>query len=142
MPADFSPDFLYFDLEDAFQLGLQLAVSLMEQMKKSGYVFKESHLQPFLAECLGPSNSSELEWLSDCLSKGMQHYLRVEDQQRLVRMPLILTEPTLVANLRRGPALRSLRRIYIMCRLERIVKGCLDSIIAGECHVGGGKSVP
>ena len=85
----------------------------------------------FLSECIGQHKTTEFEWLSDALRKGMQYFLRVEDHFRTVRMPLVIAEPTFVASLRRGPALRSLRRLSLIVRLERVIRGCLDSVVAG-----------
>lgn len=100
--------------------------------KKSGPDFKDENMPDFLAECLGQYKSTEFEWMSDALRKGMQYFLRVEDHLRTVRMPLVIAEPTFVASLRRGPALRSLRRLSLIVRLERVIRGCLESIVHGE----------
>jgi hypothetical protein len=122
---------LFTSTKDTFQLGLQLAVSFMEMIEGRASGFREDNMPNFLAECLGLHDSIELEWLFDCVRKGMLHYLRVEEHYRLLRMPLVIAEPTFLSNLRRGPALRSLRRISLMSRLERVIKGCLDSLVKG-----------
>mmetsp|Transcript_36172 Transcript_36172/g.86986 ORF Transcript_36172/g.86986 Transcript_36172/m.86986 type:complete len:2449 (-) Transcript_36172:61-7407(-) len=114
-----------------FQLGVQSAVSFMAIMEeKRNPVIRDENMPEFLAECIGQHKTTEFEWLSDVLRKGMQYFLRVEDHLRSVRMPLVIAEPTFVASLRRGPALRSLRRLSLIVRLERVIKGCLDSIVA------------
>lgn len=94
--------------------------------------FSDERLKPFLLECLGPSSSAELLWLSDCLSRGIQCYLDVDSQRRHLRLPMVLSEAAYVADLRRGPALRSLRRIYLLCRVGRIVEDCLDDVVDGK----------
>ena len=62
----------------------------------------------------------------------MQYYLEVENQRRFLRLPFILAEQNYVTDLRRGAALRSLRRIYMACRVERVIGDCVDGIIAGK----------
>ena len=95
-------------------------------------VFSEANLKSFLRECLGPESSKEVDWLSNCFSKGMQYYLEIESQRRSLRLPFILAEPSFVLELRRGSALRSLRRMFLLCRVQRIVEDSLDAIIAGK----------
>lgn len=117
---------------DFYQQTLQLAVFFLQKLQEGQEAFCDEKLSPFLLECLGFSSSAELEWLSDCLSKGIQYYLDVEGQSRYLRLPLVLAEPSYLADLRRGPALRSLRRIYLLCRIGRIVEDCLDDAVAGK----------
>jgi hypothetical protein len=93
---------------------------------------RDDNLRANLEEYLGPSSSKEVEWLGDCIVQGMKHYLEVEHHRRVLRLPLILAEENYVVELRRGAALRSLRRIYMTCRVERIMRDCVNGIIAGE----------
>ena len=62
----------------------------------------------------------------------MKYYLDVESHRRPLRLPLVLAEPDFVSELRRGPALRSLRRMFILCRVQRIVEDRLDEILTGK----------
>lgn len=115
-----------------YQQSLQLAVSFMQVLHEDPDGLLDDNLRTNLKEFLGPSSSKELEWLGDCIVKGMQHYLEVENHRKFLRLPLILAEQNYVEDLRRGAALRSLRRIYMACRVERIVRDCVNAIIAGE----------
>jgi hypothetical protein len=92
----------------------------------------EGNVRSYLMECLGPFSSKELDWLSDCLSRGMRDYLEVEDRRKFLRLPLALADPNYVSELRRGAALRALRRLFVLCRVETIIEDCLDDTIAGK----------
>ena len=63
----------------------------------------------------------------------MRYYQEVEAQRVDLRMPVTLAEATFMDDLRKGKALRALRRIFIMCRIQRIVEDCLDEILSGKC---------
>ncbi|MGK3738881.1 MAG: hypothetical protein ACI90V_005728 [Bacillariaceae sp.] len=121
----------FFVLVVVYQQSLQLAVIFLEKLRDENGLI-DNDLQTYLLECLGPSSSNELEWLSDCIAEGMQYYLEVENQRRFLRLPLILAESSYVAGLRRGAALRSLRRIYMSSRVERVIRDCVDGTIAGK----------
>lgn len=123
-------DFEVFFRSYFFQLSLQVAVSFMRKLKDEGSFFTAANIKEFLRECLGMSNSKEVDWLSDCLSNGMRCYLEVESQRRFLRLPRALAEASFVDDLRRGPALRSLRRMFLLGRVQRIVEDCLDEIVA------------
>ncbi len=117
---------------DFYQQSLQLAVFFLQKLRDGREAFCDENLVPFLLECLGSSSFGELDWLSDCLSKGIQYYLDVEGHSRSLRLPMVLAESSYVTDIRRGPALRSLRRILLLCRVGRIVEDCLDDAIAGK----------
>ncbi len=104
----------------------------MAKLDDDGNSLSEDNIRSFLRECLGPSSSQELAFLSDCLREGIQCYIQVHNQRRFLRMPLIFTEPSYMEDLRKGQALRSLRRIYWLCRLERLISECLQEVISGE----------
>ena len=93
----------------------------------------DKNLKTNLQEFLGQSTSEEIEWISDCIVKGMQHYLDIENNSKSLRLPSILAEGSYLSALRRGAALRSLRRIYMACRVQKIVHDCVDGIVEGEC---------
>lgn len=130
---------------DFFQLSLQVIVAFLQKMKDQGNVFSDDKLKPYLRECLGQGCTRELEWLSDCLSTGMHYYLEVESHRRFLRLPMTLADSGFVTELRRGAALRSLRRIFTLCRLERFVQDCSDDILTGKktypCFIYHGMSV-
>jgi hypothetical protein len=107
-------------------------VTFLRKLRDENKVFTDANIRSFLFECLGPASSKELDWLCNCFSTGMEYYLEVESQRRYLRLPFILAEPGFVSELRRGPALRSLRRIFLLCRVQRIVEDCLDEILTGK----------
>jgi hypothetical protein len=45
-------------------------------------------------------------------------------------MPQIFAEATYMADLRKGHALRALRRIHLLCRLERVISDCVEDTVA------------
>ena len=118
-----------------YQQSLQLAVIFMQIMHKDTNGLLDDNLRTNLQEFLGLSSSEEVAWFSDCIVKGMQHYLEIDNNRKVLRLPFILAEESYISDLRRGAALRSLRRIHMACRVERIIRDCVDAIIAGKCHV-------
>jgi hypothetical protein len=119
-------DFEVFFRSYIYQLSLQVAVTFLRRLKEESWTFTELNLKIFLYECLGITSTKEVEWLSDCLSSGMRYYLQVESESRFLRLPRALAEPTFIGELRRGPALRSLRRVFLLSRIQRVVEYCLD----------------
>ena len=92
----------------------------------------DSSIKNLLTESLGPTCRKEVDWLCDCFSSGMRYYREVEAQKIDLRMPVTLAEPTFMGELRKGKALRALRRIFMMCRIQRIFEDCLDEILSGK----------
>lgn len=109
-----------------------MVVTLLSFLHERNTFFCDENIKGFLQECLGNVSRKELDWLSDCFSTGMEFYLEIENQRRYLRLPLTLAEPTFLAELRRGPALRSLRRIFLLSRIQRLVEDCLDEILTGK----------
>jgi hypothetical protein len=68
--------------------------------------------------------------MCNCISSGMKFYLEVDANRRFLRMPMTLAEPSFLAELRRGPALRALRRLFLLGRVERVIEDCLDDILS------------
>ena len=125
-----------FGSPDIFQLALQVAVSIMEKLKSKNSTISDQTVRHFLADCLGQASSGELSWICDCLSTALKDYAEVDSGRRFLRMPLTLARENFVTELRKGPALRALRRIYTLCRLQRFIEDCLDDILAGKCSTG------
>jgi hypothetical protein len=117
---------------DFYQLALQVAVSLLEKMRYKGANFTDEQIAPFLRECIGHANHRELEWICDCVSSAMKKYKEVEVGRRFLRMPLALVEFNFMVELRKGPALRALRRFFMLGRLQRFIEDCLDEILSGK----------
>jgi len=113
-----------------YQQSLQLGVLFLEKLRSDQSGIVENDLQGHLLEYLGPVSSKELGWLSDCISQGIQYYLEIENRRRSFRLPLTLMESSYVSELRKGAALRSLRRIYMSSRVERVIGDCVNGIIA------------
>jgi hypothetical protein len=118
-----------------YQLSLQVAVSLSFQSRTS----VTSNLRLLLKEWLGFNSAQELNWICDAVRTALQSQLEVENLERELRLPLILTDPAFIAELRQGAALRSLRRIGILSRLNCFINDCLDSILGNLGHESLGK---
>lgn len=128
------------DLESFFrayvyQLSLQVAVLLSSRARSSPSL----DLRSLLKEWLGVGCFQELDWICDAVRTALQKQSEVENLERELRLPAILTEPNFVAELRQGAALRSLRRIGILSRLNCFVNDCLDSILGALGHEALGK---
>jgi hypothetical protein len=119
-----------------FQHSLQTAVLFMSQMEQVGQKYLDSNANGFLIECLGRPDDQELHFLSGCLREGLKYYLEVEKQRRFLRLPMTLLDPSFVSDLRKGQALRSLRRLHLLSRLGEVISDCLDEIINGKSHIG------
>lgn len=117
---------------DVFQLSLQAAVLFMGMLSAPDGNVADDKVSLFLQECLGPSSSKEHEFLSDCLREGVRYFMEVENNRRFLRMPQIFAEESYMADLRKGFALRALRRIHLICRVERVVSDCVDDILDGR----------
>ena len=116
---------------DFFQLSLQVVVSflqLLQQQEKSN----DGDIKTLLVEYLGPTCRKEVDWLCNCFCSGMRHYGEVEAQRLDLRIPLTLSEPEFMDEMRKGKALRALRRIFMLSRIQRIIEECLDEILSGE----------
>jgi hypothetical protein len=119
-----------------YQLSLQVAVTLLEMLRSQLAPFaknsSELHIRHLLGKWLGQRSTRELEWICGAIHSVIEMQIEVENHRRPLRLPLILAEPTYTAELRQGAALRALRRISVMNRLNAIVENALDDILAGE----------
>jgi hypothetical protein len=118
-----------------YQLGLQVAVTLMVRLKQG----HSTDLRPLFREWLGVSSSRELDWICDSVQTAMRLQLDVESNRRHLRMPVILAEPAFVKELRHGAGLRALRRVGLLARLNRFVDDCLNSVLSVLGHEALGK---
>lgn len=123
-------DFEVFFRSYFYQLSLQAAVTFLQLQKNESQSMDEYSMKNFLHESLGNPSSKEVNWLCDCLSNGLRHYIEVKSNRRCLRVPRVLAEPVFVADLRSGPALRSLRRMFMLCRIKRIIEDCLDELLS------------
>ncbi len=118
-----------------YQLGLQVAVALSIHSRTN----VPSNVRLLLREWLGFSSAEEMNWVCDAVCTALQTQSEVENLERELRLPLIIAEPAFVAELRQGAALRSLRRIGILSRLNCFINDCLDSILSTLGHEALGK---
>jgi hypothetical protein len=126
---------------DFFHQSLQTAVLFMDALDNDdNRSISDDNIKSFLQECLGPSSSEELEFLSECLREGIRYFLEVESHRRFLRLPLIFAEASYMADLRKGYALRALRRIHLICRVEQVISDCVQDIVDGEYRGENGKS--
>lgn len=128
------------DLESFFrayiyQLSLQVSVTLLAKLRDSDAV----DLRLMFQEWLGIKCTRELDWVCDSVHSAMKLQVEVESRRRFLRMPVILAEPTYVAELREGGAFRALRRMGILLRLNHFVESTLDSILSSLGHEELGK---
>ena len=119
------------DPPDTYQLALQVAVTFLARLKKSEHS-QEPDFRMLVREWMGPGSEAEVEWLCSSVLSVMEHHMEVQSRRRFLRVPLILAEPSYVASLRQGAAFRSLRRLGILSRLNRVVEQGLDSILSGK----------
>jgi hypothetical protein len=119
-----------------YQLSLQVAVTLLAMLRSQLAPFTKSssgfHIRHLLGKWLGQRSKGELEWICGAIHSVLEMQIEVENQRRPLRLPLILAEPSYTAELRQGAALRALRRISVMNRLNAIVENVLDDILTGE----------
>ena len=92
----------------------------------------------FQFPCFFPS-SSELHFVTSAIFTTMERHKAVEAKRDFLRVPVILCEPSFVADLRNGCALRALRRIGVLNRLNSFIGSCLDKVLAGLGHEELGK---
>ena len=119
-----------------YQLSLQVAVTLLTMVRSktdtSASSLSEWQIRLLLQKWLGWHCAQELEWICDALQSVIKMQIDVENGRRALRIPSILAEPVYVAELRQGAALRALRRISVLNRLNFIIENALDDILSGK----------
>ena len=119
-----------------FQIALQVAVSIMKQLRAKGFTAKsiediaEGELRTVVCYWLGYSSESEVSWICESVSSVAAMHVDVASCTRYLRMPLSLVDGDYVTELRKGPALRALRRVGIMDRLNSIIDDVANDVIA------------
>lgn len=119
-----------------YQLALQVCVALLSKLEDGA---SGDSIRATLQEWLGLYNRRELDWLCESVSSVMSIHLDVEARQKFLRMPVILAEPSYLADLRQGGAFRAFRRMGILARFNRVIEECLDSILSALGHQELGK---
>lgn len=119
-----------------YQLALQVGVTILSRFREE---FDISRVRSLFQEWLGLRWTREVDWICDAVQSVMMFQSEVESGRRFLRMPMILTEPTYVADLRHGAGFRALRRIGVLARLNSFVEECLDAILLALGHEELGK---
>jgi len=109
----------------AFQLGLQLGVSQLQLLSRK----PEIKSRELFKEWLGYVSPVELSWLCETVKCAMSLHAEVQARRRDLRMPIVLAEPSFMEELRNGAAFRSLRRLCLLSRLNKIMDKCLTNIL-------------
>ena len=118
-----------------FQVALQAGVNLFRVMKDSPVKDLRFHLRIWL----GDLSEYEIDWIAGSIVSAMENHKEVEAKRRSLRMPVILCEPSFVTDLLNGGAIRALRRLGVLARLNSYVEKCLDKILTGLGHEELGK---
>lgn len=120
-----------------YQIGLQVGTVLLAFIRNGGM---EEELSSLVQDWLGATYSTvELEFIFDSVAEVLQCHQEVEKYRRLVRMPVILAEPSYVVDLRKGAAFRGLRRVGVLNRLNFFIEQLLDEILLNLGHEELGK---
>jgi superfamily II DNA or RNA helicase len=118
-----------------FQIAVQVAVSIMTKLRKHDVPsmsisdIAEGEMRAAISYWLGSSSEREVSWICESVCSASALQLEIEASTRFFRMPLSLADVDYVAELRKGPALRALRRIGILDRLNLIMEKVVDEII-------------
>jgi hypothetical protein len=121
-----------------YQLGLQAGVSLLNQLAENSDPKSavKSAISSFLLNGMDNSTAAifdrEGRWICDAIMTSLQLYSDVKEKRRSLRMPLTLAEPHFISELRGGAALRALRRLAFLSRLNGIIERALDSVLSGK----------
>lgn len=119
-----------------FQIALQVAVSIMKKLRAKGSTSKsikdiaEGDLRTVVSYWLGNSSEKEASWICESVCSAASLYTDIESCSRFLRMPLSLADSAYVSALRKGPALRALRRVGIIDRLNSIIDDVVNEVIA------------
>jgi len=118
-----------------YQLGLQSSYTLMVDVDAFGAaldVDMDHILRGSLNKVLSPlvGNRSDFDWICNAILASLCMHMRMKSHDVVVRMPLTLTEPTFVHDLRQGVAIRSLHRISFLSRLNSIIHDAIDRTIS------------
>ena len=109
-----------------FQLSLQASVTLLSWLHNGS---DPEQARAIVRSWLGSTCDQEVDWICDSIQSAMKFHIEVESYRRFLRLPLILTEPMYVRDLRHGAGFRALRRIGALSRLNCIVAKCVDEVI-------------
>lgn len=119
-----------------FQIALQVAVSIMSKLRTHAVPSRlisdiaDGEIRAVISYWLGNSSEREVSWICESVCSASALHLDIEANTRFFRMPLSLADSDYVAELRKGPALRALRRIGILDRLNLIMEKVVNEIIA------------
>lgn len=117
-----------------FQLALQVAVSMMNRLQEKSFSTKslsdiaEGELREVVSFWIGNSSKSEVDWICESVCSAAAMHLEVESNKRFLRLPLSLAEGEYVTEMRKGPALRALRRLGVLDRLNETMDEVIQDI--------------
>ena len=118
-------DLEIFTRSYCYQLSLQVSVTLMSQLQNGS---DPGQAREIVRAWLGQTCDQEVDWMCDSIQSVLKFQVEVDSYRRFLRIPVILTEPTYVHDLRHGAGFRALRRIGILARLNCIVAKCVDEV--------------
>lgn len=119
-----------------YQIALQASSLLMSYLKHNLKVKSigdgsiQGHLRPVLSSWLGDAYPGEIDWICDSVRDAILLFTEIETSKRSLRMPLTLADPEYMTELRNGPALRGLRRLGILNRLNMVMEDAIDGILS------------
>jgi len=104
-----------------YQLGLQASISIMSSIDAEvGDVMKQINIF---------HDSVDGDWVLNAILSSMKFHELLLKQERDLRMPQILNEPTFVKKLQSGRALLSLRSLAFLSRLNIVVECALNQAL-------------
>jgi len=139
MPGLPMQDLELFSRYYLYQLGVQAGVSLMAQFKQDNATNEATEGAPSPLDCcsslaavlkpISRGGAYESKWILDAISTSLAMHDEVCSNLRELRMIPILTDTAFVSKLRKGEALRSLRRLASLTRLNSIMAIVVDGVI-------------
>jgi len=128
-------DLEVFARQFIYQIGLFIGVSLADEVAKkianTGIYDSpvDTALKQLIRKWLGCSTMDELTWICEAIQSALNLQLDVVGRRKSLRLPLTLIDLDYANDMRKGPALRALRRIGILARFTAIMESVLDSIL-------------
>eukprot|EP00547_Thalassionema_nitzschioides_P006181 CAMPEP_0194218418 /NCGR_PEP_ID=MMETSP0156-20130528/23714_1 /TAXON_ID=33649 /ORGANISM="Thalassionema nitzschioides, Strain L26-B" /LENGTH=2173 /DNA_ID=CAMNT_0038947761 /DNA_START=65 /DNA_END=6583 /DNA_ORIENTATION=- len=120
-----------------FQIALQVSVSLLKRLhevtalpEKPLNDIAEGEIRDVVSFWIGKNAEKEISWICESVYSAAAIHLEVVANKRTLRMPLSLACDEYVTDIRKGPALRALRRLGLLDRLNTIMNEIVDYIIS------------
>jgi len=120
-----------------FQIALQVSVSLLKRLHELTVLpenslndIAEGEIRDVVSFWLGNKSEKEVEWICESVYSAAATHLEIIANKRTLRMPLSLACDEYVSAIRKGPALRALRRLGLLDRLNLIMNEIIDELIS------------